>query len=95
MTVPERPVDGTALREAVARGDVETVGRLLHNRLQGPAVMLCPAVGARANPGHPENELRLLVVHGVLHLLGYDHEEDEERAAMWERQARYSGVTIP
>jgi probable rRNA maturation factor len=58
-------------------------------------VVVCPAVAARANPEHPDRELRLLVVHGVLHLLGYDHEEDEERGAMWERQARYSGVTIP
>jgi probable rRNA maturation factor len=58
-------------------------------------VVVCPAVAARANPDDPEGELRLLVVHGVLHLLGYDHEEDEERAAMWERQSRYSGVTIP
>jgi probable rRNA maturation factor len=58
-------------------------------------VVVCPAVAARANPDHPEQELRLLVAHGVLHLLGYDHEGDEERAAMWERQARYSGVTIP
>jgi probable rRNA maturation factor len=58
-------------------------------------VVLCPAVAFRANPGHPEQELRLLVVHGVLHLLGYDHEEDGERAAMWERQERYSGVRIP
>jgi len=58
-------------------------------------VVVCPAVAVRANPDHPERELRLLVAHGVLHLLGYDHEEDGERAAMWERQARYSGVTIP
>ena len=58
-------------------------------------VVVCPAVAAKANPEHPDRELRLLVAHGVLHLLGYDHEEDEERAAMWERQARYSGVTIP
>jgi probable rRNA maturation factor len=58
-------------------------------------VVVCPAVAARANPDDPEGELRLLVAHGVLHLLGYDHEEDEERAAMWERQSRYSGVTIP
>lgn len=31
-------------------------------------------------------ELRLLVVHGVLHLLGYDHATPEEEAAMWARQ---------
>src|SRR6266508_1388350 len=37
-------------------------------------------------------ELRLLVVHGTLHVLGYDHEEDDQRTVMWERQERYSGV---
>jgi probable rRNA maturation factor len=58
-------------------------------------VVVCPAVAARANPEAPDAELRLLVVHGVLHLLGYDHEEDGERAEMWARQERYSGVTIP
>jgi probable rRNA maturation factor len=31
-------------------------------------------------------ELRLLVVHGVLHLLGYDHATPAEEAAMWARQ---------
>ncbi len=28
-----------------------------------------------------EQELRVLLVHGLLHLLGHDHEEDEEEAA--------------
>lgn len=31
-------------------------------------------------------ELRLLAVHGTLHLLGYDHATPEEEAAMWARQ---------
>jgi probable rRNA maturation factor len=29
------------------------------------------------------NELCLLAVHGVLHLLGYDHATAEEESAMW------------
>ncbi|MCA9908913.1 MAG: rRNA maturation RNAse YbeY, partial [Anaerolineae bacterium] len=30
----------------------------------------------------------LLVVHGTLHLLGYDHDTPERRAQMWGAQAR-------
>ena len=32
-------------------------------------------------------EIQLLVVHGVLHLLGHDHAEAEEKAKMWNDQA--------
>ena len=53
-------------------------------------VVICPAVAAEQTGG--ESEVRLLLVHGILHLLGYDHETDEERAEMWSRQERYSGV---
>jgi probable rRNA maturation factor len=58
-------------------------------------VVVAPSVAARNNPADPAGELRLLVVHGVLHLLGYDHEGDGDRARMWERQERYSGVRAP
>jgi probable rRNA maturation factor len=33
-----------------------------------------------------ESELALLVVHGVLHLLGYDHQSPEDKAVMWSQQ---------
>ncbi len=37
--------------------------------------------------GHStRSELDLLVVHGVLHLLGYDHSTDEEKEKMWKIQ---------
>ncbi len=58
-------------------------------------VVISPAVAARNNPDDPAAELRLLLVHGILHLLGYDHENDREKAEMWERQLRYSGVMAP
>jgi probable rRNA maturation factor len=58
-------------------------------------VVIAPAVAARNNPDDPAAELRLLVVHGVLHLLGYDHEEEDEKAQMWARQLAYSGVLAP
>jgi probable rRNA maturation factor len=38
--------------------------------------------------GHSlQAELRLLVVHGVLHLLGHDHADEIQKAAMWSIQA--------
>jgi probable rRNA maturation factor len=51
-------------------------------------IVLCPEVakkqGAAAETKHSVNEeLQLLTVHGVLHLLGYDHEEPDEKAEMF------------
>jgi probable rRNA maturation factor len=54
-------------------------------------VVICPEVAA-GNSADLPSELRLLVVHGVLHLLGYDHEDESDRAEMWTRQEAYSGV---
>jgi probable rRNA maturation factor len=59
-----------------------------HTRLLGD-VVICPAVAARQGPDLAA-ELRLLLVHGLLHLLGYDHQEEGERRAMWERQEAYT-----
>jgi probable rRNA maturation factor len=37
--------------------------------------------------GHPlEAEIQLLVVHGVLHLLGFDHANATEKSRMWKAQ---------
>lgn len=58
-------------------------------------VVVAPSEAERNNPGDPDGEIRLLLVHGILHLLGYDHEEEGARARMWERQERYSGVHTP
>jgi probable rRNA maturation factor len=58
-------------------------------------VVIAPAVASRSHPADPDAEIRLLLVHGILHLLGYDHEDEDERAEMWARQERYSGVRAP
>jgi probable rRNA maturation factor len=54
----------------------------------GDVIVSYPRAVAQAQEaGHAtEQELALLVIHGLLHLLGYDHADDEERAAMWVRQ---------
>lgn len=53
------------------------------------AISIPRAIQQAQNAGHPvEAEAQLLVVHGVLHLLGYDHSTDEEKAVMWAEQAR-------
>lgn len=63
-------------------------------------LVLCPAVAERqaaevnssgraGEAGHStSSELDLLTVHGILHLLGYDHAEPEEHKEMFDLQAR-------
>ncbi len=58
-------------------------------------VVIAPAVAARDNPDDPAAELRLLIAHGILHLLGHDHAEGTAKAEMWARQERYTGVRVP
>jgi probable rRNA maturation factor len=52
-------------------------------------VVVCPSVAARQAPTHAgsyDDELALLVVHGILHVLGMDHAEPDEAAAMQARE---------
>ena len=52
-------------------------------------IVLCPSVAARqaVGAGHAtEEELLLLVTHGILHLLGYDHGEPDAEREMFELQ---------
>ena len=49
-------------------------------------IALCPQVAEQQAPaaGHStQDEVELLTVHGILHLLGYDHAEPEEHREMF------------
>ncbi len=63
--------------------DVDTGRRYL-----GDVVLSYPRALAQAeSAGHSlRDELILLVVHGVLHLLGYDHLQEADKAKMWALQ---------
>jgi probable rRNA maturation factor len=52
-------------------------------------VVICPAVAAEQCAGHAgtvDDELALLVVHGILHVLGHDHAEAAEAERMRARE---------
>jgi probable rRNA maturation factor len=55
----------------------------------GDILISIPQAEAHARAGgHPlAAEVQLLIVHGVLHLLGYDHGQPEAKTRMWAVQA--------
>ncbi len=59
----------------------------------GDVIISLPRAEDQASlAGHSlQDELALLVVHGMLHLLGYDHVQDDEKARMWTKQADLLG----
>lgn len=79
---PPSPVGGTSSRGGDDPGpDPALLGD----------IVLCPQVAAEQakQAGHPaQAELELLTVHGVLHLLGYDHADPEEEAEMFGLQGQ-------
>jgi probable rRNA maturation factor len=57
-------------------------------------IVLCPEVAIAQAPPGPDgvaSELDLLVTHGVLHLLGYDHDSEAAAAAMRSREEAVCG----
>lgn len=53
------------------------------------------AVGQAKEQGHSvDEELALLIIHGILHLMGYDHEQPEEERRMREREEELLGKCL-
>lgn len=64
----------------------------------GDLIIAYPYASAQAtSAGHVlDDSLALLVVHGTLHLLGFDHDTPENRATMWAAQAAaLAALNIP
>jgi probable rRNA maturation factor len=49
-------------------------------------IVLCPAYAEKNGKQSLEKELELLTVHGVLHLLGFDHEDIDDEKRMFALQ---------
>ena len=64
-----------------------------HGETLGEVIVSYPQAGRQAaESGHAvEKELALLVAHGVLHLLGHDHNEPKEEVAMRRLEAKVLG----
>lgn len=87
------PIDGGAVVEIDTGGGSRGPDRADPDPSELPVllgdVVICPEVAreqASSHAGNLDDELALLVVHGVLHVLGWDHDTDEARADMWGRQ---------
>ena len=52
---------------------------------------------ARAENHQPLDEFKMLIIHGVLHLIGYTHDDEDTEREMWARQSallEHFGVAI-
>lgn len=86
LSMPSRPPGGNAGSASGPgrRYDVDDGGGTGMPLLLGD-VVICPAVAARNAADHAgtyDEELALLLVHGILHLLGMDHDDETEATAM-------------
>jgi probable rRNA maturation factor len=63
----------------------------------GEVIISCPRATEQAGQqGHSfERELALLVIHGILHLLGYDHEKTRDEGKMRAREEELLNRYLP
>jgi probable rRNA maturation factor len=99
LSFPAEPTWGrtSALPTSSPEGlpHMRTWGRALalHQRHLGDVVIARGVASRQARSArHPTStELRILALHGLLHLLGYDHDRDDGRMARVERRLRRKG----
>lgn len=73
--------------EEMGEGEIEVSGGEMPRVLGDIIISLAKAEEQAKDYGHSfMRELGFLAVHGFLHLLGYDHETDEEEKVMFDRQ---------
>jgi probable rRNA maturation factor len=100
--IDEEPVEGGRSPDSGGTGpgyippEAADMPRLLGD------VVVCPAVAFRNAPEHAgtyEDEVALLIVHGILHLMGMDHQDDAEAEAMEAKErellARHHAPPLP
>ena len=82
------PIDDEPIPAPMGGSDHDGSGELDIPQLVGD-IVICPSVAANNAIDHGvsfEDEVALLVVHGVLHLLGWDHMVDDEAERMEARE---------
>ncbi len=89
----DRPTDVLAFPLQAPEDREPFVTLAAAGRQLGDVVISYPRVRRQARTyGHTEqHELAYLLIHGVLHLLGYDHHRDEDFTAMREQEERILG----
>lgn len=81
----DAPTDVLSFHSGEGEGEVDPE---TNRPYLGDVIISFPRASEQAAAaGHAvSDEITLLAVHGVLHLLGYDHAEDEEKDIMWSAQ---------
>ena len=64
--------------------DVLSFGRVLGFKSNLAEVVICPEIVKKNG-----DELAKMLVHGILHILGYDHEKSEKKAIEMEKKQDY------
>lgn len=62
-----------------------------NTRYLGDIIISLPRAASQATEANHSviDELSMLAIHGVLHLLGFDHQTKEDKIAMWGKQDHY------